>query len=179
MKDKKQKTKEKKIKEEQKKKKKKKKKSIYLRTQMWLSSRLTRRFSFPRNTNSISSGSFAACLIRLCPCVRVYSLCWRWQKEERRGGKEKLTQAVVRDEKKKKKKNRNGRRMEKEVIVELSWVGLVVRVDWVDWLGWSIGWSIGWLIELVDWLVDWVFWYIWGRRCGGDDEYKVSKRESE
>lgn len=34
-----------------------------------------------------------------------------------------LTQAVVRDEKK--KKNRNGRRMEKEVIVELGWVGLV------------------------------------------------------
>lgn len=30
-----------------------------------------------------------------------------------------LTQAVVRDEKKK-KKNRNGRRMEKEVIVELG-----------------------------------------------------------
>lgn len=41
-----------------------------------------------------------------------------------------LTQAVVRDEKK--KKNRNGRRMEKEVIVELSWVGL------------------GWLLELID-----------------------------
>lgn len=40
-----------------------------------------------------------------------------------------LTQAVVRDEKKKK---RNGRRMEKEVIVELSWVGL------------------GWLLELID-----------------------------
>lgn len=32
-----------------------------------------------------------------------------------------LTQAVVRDEKKK-KKNRNGRRMEKEVIVGLGWV---------------------------------------------------------
>lgn len=30
----------------------------------------------------------------------------------------------MRDEKKK-KKNRNGRRMEKEVIVELGWVGLV------------------------------------------------------
>lgn len=29
----------------------------------------------------------------------------------------------MRDEKK--KKNRNGRRMEKEVIVELGWVGLV------------------------------------------------------
>lgn len=34
----------------------------------------------------------------------------------------------MRDEKEK-KKNRNGRRMEKEVIVELSWVGL----------GWLIG----------------------------------------
>lgn len=33
-----------------------------------------------------------------------------------------LTQAVVRDENEKKKKN--GRRMEKEVIVELGWVGL-------------------------------------------------------
>lgn len=51
---------------------------------------------------------------------------------KRERGKEKLTQAVVRDEKKKKKKNRNGRRMEKEVIVELGWVGL------------------GWLLELID-----------------------------
>lgn len=42
----------------------------------------------------------------------------------------------MRDEKK--KKNRNGRRMEKEVIVELGWVGLV------DWL----------VDRLVDWLVD-------------------------
>lgn len=35
----------------------------------------------------------------------------------------------MRDEKK--KKNRNGRRMEKEVIVELGWVG------------WLIGWLVG------------------------------------
>lgn len=40
-----------------------------------------------------------------------------------------LTQAVVRDEKKE-KKNRNGRRMEKEVIVELGWVGLI-GLGWV------------------------------------------------
>lgn len=44
----------------------------------------------------------------------------------------------MRDEKKKKKKNRNGRRMEKEVIVGLGWVGLD------DWL----------VDRLVDWFVD-------------------------